>query len=265
MKITQIVRAFLLICLFLPLAACVNPGTQDGPPDNPPKSVAHIPNAMPKYEPKSRYGNPKSYVVMGKRYHVLPSAQRYNQRGIASWYGKKFNGRLTSTRERYDMYGMTAASPVLPIPSYARVTNLSNGQSVIVKVNDRGPFAPNRILDLSYAAARKLDMIRNGTALVQVTTINVANPNATPAPVKLAHTPELYLQLGAFRQYANANSFKKIVLKYTNKPVVIKNGKYQGKLIYKVQIGPLIGVGESDKLHARLEKNGIGNAMTVIS
>ena len=128
---------------------------QDGPPSKN-IDVTQIPNAVPKAEPKSQYGNPSSYTVNGKTYYVLKNAQGYDKKGIASWYGTKFHGQLTSTREPYNMYAMTAASTELPLPTYVRVTNLENGRQVIVKVNDRGPFDKDRIIDLSYVAAKKL-------------------------------------------------------------------------------------------------------------
>jgi rare lipoprotein A len=156
-KKKKFTHCFCLLVLSGALSGCHIPfigHTQDGPPHRD-VDVSNIPNAVPRDLPKSPYGNPKRYTVNGVTYHVLPTAKNYQATGIASWYGKKFHGRLTSTRERYNMFAMTAASPVLPIPSFVRVTNLRNGRSVIVKVNDRGPFAPNRILDLSYAAAKK--------------------------------------------------------------------------------------------------------------
>ncbi len=135
---------------------------------------------MPRYEPRSNYGNPPFYEVFGKRYYVLSSSADYVERGVASWYGPGFHKVRTSTRETYDMYGMTAAHKTLPLPAYVRVTNLQNGRSVVVRVNDRGPFVGNRIIDLSYTAAAKLDMLRNGTAMVEVRTVQPANPNGGP-------------------------------------------------------------------------------------
>jgi rare lipoprotein A len=145
-------------------------------PSNPP-SVSDIPDAIPRFEPRSPYGNPPFYVVAGHRYAVLPSSAGYAERGVASWYGTEFHGLKTSTGEAYDMFAMTAAHKTLPLPCYARVTNLSNGHSVVVRINDRGPFVSNRIIDLSYSAARKLDMIRNGTAFVQVEVLTPAAPS----------------------------------------------------------------------------------------
>ena len=125
--------------------------------------VSSVKDAVPRPEPYSRYGNPPSYVVLGKRYHTLGSSDNYRERGIASWYGTKFHGHRTSSGESYDMYKMSAAHKSLPLPTYARVTNLGNGKSVIVKINDRGPFHENRLIDLSYAAASRLDILGKGT------------------------------------------------------------------------------------------------------
>jgi len=147
-----------------------------------------VPDAMPRIEPRSRYGNPPFYDVFGKRYYVLSSSVGYWERGVASWYGPGFHKVRTSTGEPYDMYGMTAAHKTLPLPAYVRVTNLQNGRSIVVRVNDRGPFVGNRIIDLSYTAAAKLDMLRNGTALVEVRAIDPSTPlpvvtaSATPPP-----------------------------------------------------------------------------------
>jgi rare lipoprotein A len=130
--------------------------------------VSNIPEPVPRREPKARYGNRETYSVLGRTYRVMDSAEGYEERGIASWYGYKFHGRHTSSRERYDMCAFTAAHKTLPLPSYVRVTNLDNGRSVVVRVNDRGPFHAGRIIDLSYAAATRLDMKQAGTARVEV-------------------------------------------------------------------------------------------------
>jgi rare lipoprotein A len=153
-----------------------------------------VPDAVPRTEPRSRNGNPPFYDVFGKRYFVLSSSVGYVERGVASWYGPGFHKVRTSIGEPYDMYGMTAAHKTLPLPAYVRVTNLQNGRSVVVRVNDRGPFVGNRIIDLSYTAASKLDMLRNGTAMVEVRsldappTLNAATSNAQ-ATLNAATTP----------------------------------------------------------------------------
>jgi rare lipoprotein A len=172
------------------LAACFSaPPRPESPrpvatpePETPPPALS-VPDVVPRIEPRSRRGNPPFYDVLGKRYFVLSSNVGYVERGVASWYGPGFHKVRTSTGEIYDMYGMTAAHKTLPLPAYVRVTNLQNGRSVVVRVNDRGPFVGNRIIDLSYTAASKLDMLRNGTAMVEVRSLDVAPaPVPTPAP-----------------------------------------------------------------------------------
>jgi peptidoglycan lytic transglycosylase len=148
-----------------------------------PPDVSRIPDAVPRYEPRSAFGNPPFYQVDGHRYSVLGSSAGYVERGVASWYGTEFHGLRTATGEPYDMFAMTAAHKTLPLPCYARVTNLSNGRSVVVRINDRGPFVSNRVIDLSYAAAAKLNMIGTGTAFVQVETLVPPNPYGAPVPV----------------------------------------------------------------------------------
>ncbi|MCC6171769.1 MAG: septal ring lytic transglycosylase RlpA family protein [Gammaproteobacteria bacterium] len=159
------------------------PSPPAAPP--PPRDLAAIPDAVPRAEPRSRYGNPSSYVVFGRRYYLLASAEGHVERGTASWYGPGFHAARTSSGEPYDMYAMTAAHKTLPIPAYARVTNLRNGRSVIVRINDRGPFVGGRIIDLSYTAAWKLDMLRTGTAPVEV---RVLSPGADVPPTLTAAT-----------------------------------------------------------------------------
>jgi rare lipoprotein A len=139
----------------------------DGPGENPPPGLRDVPDAVVKYEPYSKYGN-KPYSVFGTTYTPLIGDEPYTQRGVASWYGVKFQGQRTSSGEPYDMYKMTAAHPTLPIPSYARVTNVANGQSVVVRINDRGPFHSDRIIDLSYTAALKLGLLAKGSHEVEV-------------------------------------------------------------------------------------------------
>jgi rare lipoprotein A len=166
--------------------------------------VLDVPDAIPRSEPRAIYGNPPSYEVFGKRYYVMASSVGYVERGVASWYGPGFHKVRTSTGEPYDMYGMTAAHKTLPLPAYVRVTNLQNGRSIVVRVNDRGPFVGNRIIDLSYTAASKLDMLRNGTAMVEVRTLEpgsantavvaqvappAAMPNGAPVAAPLTATP----------------------------------------------------------------------------
>jgi rare lipoprotein A len=157
--------------------------------------IARIPDAVPRYEPRSAFGNPPFYAVDGHRYVVLSTAVGYDERGVASWYGPQFHGLRTATGEPYDMFAMTAAHKTLPLPCYARVTNLSNGRSVVVRINDRGPFVANRIIDLSYTAAAKLGMIRNGTAFVEVQTLT-ATPAAPAQTVSLPPSSPAAAALG---------------------------------------------------------------------
>jgi rare lipoprotein A len=160
----------------------------DNGPSAPPIDVGKIPEPVPKAEPRSRYGNKASYEVLGKTYRVMPDARGYVERGIASWYGNKFHGFMTSSFETYDMYAFSAAHKTLPLPSYARVTNLDNGKSVVVRVNDRGPFHDNRIVDLSYAAAVKIGVWPKGTAPVEVRAIDPAHPDDS-RPSRSAQAP----------------------------------------------------------------------------
>ncbi len=170
--------------LSLSLSACTGPSfrptRQDGPPKHMPHDLLKIPNAIPKLEPLSRLGNrfgkgphkTNSYVALKKRYYVLASSHGYKARGLASWYGTRFHGRKTSNGEHYNMFAMTAAHPTLPLPTYVKVTNLTNRKSVIVKINDRGPFHAGRIIDLSYVAAAKLGILGHGTSPVEVVSVD---------------------------------------------------------------------------------------------
>jgi len=259
-------RLIFLIAIFGLLSACstLGPLNRDGAP-NYDVDVSKIPNATPRPLPRSRYGNPSSYNVYGKKYHVLNSAVNYDQKGIASWYGTKFNGELTSSREPYNLLGMTAASPVLPIPTFVRVTNLENNRSVIVKVNDRGPFAPNRILDLSYVAAKKLGYIGQGTALVRVQAINFNQSSPVIASnANGSRVPKIYLQLGAFHVASNATLLKNKAARYTHKPIFIITSTNSGRTLYRVQIGPIASVDQSDALYNYLRQRGFDHAVTIV-
>lgn len=261
------IPAILLTTLCLSLTGCFGgKNIQDGPPKHY-KNVNNIPNAQPKAEPKSRYGNPSSYVVHGKRYHVLNTAQNYNKVGYASWYGSKFHDRLTSNREPYDVYGMTAASKDLPLPTYVRVTNLENGKSIIVRVNDRGPFVKDRIIDLTYAGAAKLGYVGKGTALVRVTAINPtqwAKEQGVGHNVPEHHLPAVYLQVAAYQEQANAERMRWRMKQLANQPVRIEIAtSHSGQSIYRVQIGPVVGVSAYDNVITKLASAGIHNPLTV--
>lgn len=187
----------------------------DGPGAHPPPNLSEIPDAVPKAERPHRYAN-RPYQVFGRNYVPLAAGQPYRERGIASWYGKKFHGQKTSSGEIYDMYAMSAAHRTLPIPSYARVTNVANGKSVIVRINDRGPFHSDRIIDLSYAAAYRLGYVQAGSATVEVESIDAAQPlqearrEAGPEAKAddLKEEPGVYLQVGAFSSRENAEGLR---------------------------------------------------------
>ena len=237
---------------------------------------------IPKVEPKSKYGNPPSYVVFGKRYYVMDSSKGYVEEGIASWYGTKFHGRPTSSQEPYDMYAMTAAHKSLPLPTYARVTNKQNGRSVIVRINDRGPFHGNRIIDLSYAAATKLGIVEKGTGLVEVRALDprsmtlanqVDNSDASQRKVvegssemidisssstlqqdmrgQAGQQVDIYVQVGAFRSRDSAVKLRSEFASLDLGNVAVHGYSLQDQPIYKVRVGPLETVEQAD---ATIEK-----------
>ena len=262
-------RIALLVFSVLFVAGCSSRYDGDGLPRNHHDFDADsIPNAVPKVEPKSRYGNPSSYTVLGHTYHVMKNIDCYQEKGIASWYGTKFHDRRTSSGEPYNMYSMTAANKVLPLPTYVRVTNLQNGRVIIVKVNDRGPFHENRIIDLSFAAAKKIGMMGKGTALVEVQAIDPAHPNLScgHSVTPTVHTgkAQIYLQIGAFSSDANAQTFAKQVRQHTNRPVTVITVTAPAKTLYKVQIGPIKNVDETDEVTNRLKSAGLGSAFAVV-
>lgn len=202
---------------------------QDGPSGR--KIAARdIHDAVPKQEPRARYGNQSPYTVLGKTYTVLPTSKGYHERGVASWYGSKFHGRRTSSGEPYDMHLATAAHKSLPLPSYVEVKNLDNGRTMIVKVNDRGPFHAGRIIDLSYAAAIKLGVDQTGTANVEVRAIDVGSS----ARVSAKLPDGTFLQVGAFKSKQAARELAgKMTAVHLNPVSVAKK-----KGLYRVWIGP---------------------------
>jgi rare lipoprotein A len=270
------------------LTACLSTPRQETPvytvpPESltPPPIPDSIPDAIPRIEPRARSGNPPFYNVFGKRYYVLSSSVGYWERGVASWYGPGFHKVRTSTGEPYDMYAMTAAHKTLPLPAYVRVTNLLNGRSVVVRVNDRGPFVGNRIIDLSYSAAAKLDMLRNGTAMVDVRTIDpsvptpitsasmvppaAAAPNAgsgaaVPTSAVPAVTDGLFVQAGAFSDPANAQRLAEKLRGGSLGKIFVRDDRIAGRRMYRVRIGPVANVAEFDRVVAALERAGINDA-----
>jgi rare lipoprotein A len=286
------------------LAACFSaprresPGTTPVPPPTErPPSPDSVPDMVPRSEPRSRNGNPPFYDVLGKRYFVLSSSVGYVERGVASWYGPGFHRVRTSTGEPYDMYAMTAAHKTLPLPAYVRVTNLQNGRSIVVRVNDRGPFVGNRIIDLSYTAASKLDMLRNGTAMVEVRSLEPASGHVPlgaplaatpvtaaagaqpPAPAPVDSPPReavsdtaaggtstvpvpraLFIQAGAFSDPKNAERLMDKLRGGGYGKVFVRDNEIAGRRMYRVRIGPVPNVAEFDRIVAALERVGVDDA-----
>jgi len=241
----------------------------DSVPDGPPPDVSKLPEPVPKVEPRSLYGNKSPYTVLGRTYSVLPTARGYDERGIASFYGSKFHGYKTSNLEDYDMYKFTAASKVLPLPSYARVTNLQNGKSVIVRVNDRGPFHEDRVIDLSYAAAVKIGVWPKGTGLVEVQGIDPSAPaqdEAPPPPVVTPATPPpgIYLQVGAFADPANAERVAAQLRVANFAPVQVVDATIGGRLVHRVRVGPLADVDTADRVTARIDQMGLPHPQVAV-
>ena len=265
----------------------------------PPSNPFAVPDAVPKFEPRARSGNPPFYEVFGKRYYVMASSVGYIERGVASWYGPGFHAERTSVGEPYDMYGMTAAHKTLSLPTYVRVTNLQNNRSIIVRVNDRGPFVGNRIIDLSYTAAAKLDMLRKGTAFVEVraidptanpitavtpitsalltapaatpssepaptspaTAANSAAPTSTAAPVPVpASRSGLFVQAGAFTDRTNAERLASRLRLRSYGTVFVRESQSSGRTLYRVRIGPVADVPAFDRTVKALESAGVSDA-----
>jgi rare lipoprotein A len=242
--------AIALLTLLLSACSTVPPGEpppakggyykDDGPGDKPPANLAEIPDAEPKLEPLHRYAN-RPYAVFGTHYVPLAQLQPFRQRGVASWYGRRFHGQKTSSGEAYDMYAMTAAHPTLPIPSYVRVTHLANGRSVVVRLNDRGPFHAARIIDLSYAAAHKLGFVQAGSAQVELESLIPAQQAAA-----------VYLQVGAFSSRENAETLQSRLrqeLAWLQEAVqVLLSAK-----LWRLQIGPYVSHDAARPIAARIE------------
>lgn len=269
------------------VGGCAGPGpTVSGDRDGPGelRDFSRIPDAVPRAEPLSRGGNMASYVVFGKRYHTLRSSEGFVERGIASWYGSKFHGRKTSNGEVFDMYGMTAAHKHLPLPTYAEVVNLENGRRIVVRVNDRGPFHDNRVIDLSYAAAGRLGMLGKGTALVEVRAIDPRRPDGSadirltrapaPAPTVAAGAipaaattdpnPRIYLQAGAFSSGENAERLRLRLEQELAHAVRVIRAEASAGAVHRVQVGPLASVEIADQVSSQMHRAGIGAPLVVI-
>lgn len=260
------------------LAGCSSTGSNssrysmkhDKAPDRP-VDVSNVKDAVPRVEPKSRGGNKSPYTVFGKQYYVMPTAAGYVATGTASWYGRKFHGHKTSNGEVYDMYKMSAAHKSLPLPTYLKVTNVANNRQVIVRVNDRGPFHGNRMIDLSYAAASKLDMLSKGTANVRVEAIDPRawqNTGAVVASSSSATQPSIagrYLQVGAYST-RSAAEFVESQLRplITNLAVIIRPvTNSQGHVLHRVQVGPLKSTTSLSSLIQQVEQMGYPNPRIV--
>lgn len=229
----------------------------DGPEATPPAGVEATPDAEPRVEPLHRYAN-RSYVVMGSRYTPQTERLAHSQEGLASWYGRRFHGKKTASGEVYDMYAMTAAHPTLPIPSYARVTALDSGKSVVVRINDRGPFHGKRIIDLSYTAALKLGYLKRGSTQVRVESIDAAANDVLGQPLQEG----VYLQVGAFSRADNAQQLLARLTRAlefsTDRSRVVLDGP-----LHRVQLGPYPNDDEAQADRARVRERLDLNAVLV--
>ena len=234
----------------------------DGPGDRQPPNLDAIADAVPRSEPLNRFAN-RPYQQFGKQYVPLTSVQPFRQRGQASWYGRRYHGLKTSVGETYDMYAMSAAHPTLPIPSYARVTSVKSGKSVVVRINDRGPFLGGRIIDLSYAAAYRLGYIQAGSAEVEVEAIMPGQSPSPPAQVRAAPPPPpaaplatdkgVYVQLGAFSSRDNAESLRERVMRelasVKDSAQVLMSGN-----LWRLQLGPYRSPDEARPIAEQVER-----------
>lgn len=271
----------------------------DGPHARVPADLERVPNATPRAEPLAASGN-NPYVVFGVRYVPLKNAAGYRQTGVASWYGKKFHGRLTSSGEKYDMYAMTAAHKTLPLPSYVKVRNLDNNREIIVRVNDRGPFLHNRLIDLSYVAAHKLGVVQTGTARVEVVAVGSASDTTTVAigtvndggqveaqalptpnrfsPISKAHADPgpprqtapragqsgVYLQVGSYSIWENAIKLRDQLEQRNIRPVAIATVRVNDRRYFRVRVGPIENQGIAEQINDQVKQLGIHDARVII-
>jgi rare lipoprotein A len=257
-----VIRVPATLLALLLLAAC---GTRDSRPPQDgagrPLDPARIEVPQPRAEPRARYGNHSPYTVLGRSYSVLPTASGYRERGIASWYGSKFHGRLTSSGEPFDMYKVSAAHKTLPLPSWVEVRNLDNGRSLVVRVNDRGPFKEGRIIDLSYAAAVKLDVLDSGTASVEVRALDFGAEPATVAHIPAALPVEL--QAGAFSKRDSAERLAEQLRDQGFDRVRIERARTDRGSLWRVRIGPIGDADRARQLFDRLLGLGLGQPVYV--
>lgn len=263
----QAVRSAVLLGLAAALAACSAPAprssakvvpvtnagryalSQDEAPaaHEVPPQVEAVPDAVPRAEPRSRSGNSPIYEVFGKTYRVLDAAKGFRERGVASWYGKKFHGHKTASGEVYDMYQMTAAHKSLPLPSYVRVTRLDNGKSVVVRVNDRGPFHQGRVIDLSYAAAAKLDMLGAGSTAVELVALD---------PLEPAPPTDVWLQVAVYADPINAVAMREELTRHGHADSQILIDEADGIPVHRVVLGPFADDGAAQSTLGRLQALG---------
>lgn len=239
----------------------------DGPPDVIPPGLENQPDPVPRVEPRSKRGNPKTYRVFGKTYRTMDSADGYYATGLASWYGRKFHGRSTSSGEPYDMLQLTAAHRALPLPTYVRVTNLENGRTTLVRVNDRGPFHSDRIIDLSFGAAYKLGFAHRGTARVR---LEVWSPDGAPAAQARADrvleevpapTRRYVLQAGAFRNLASADALKASLERLTGSRAYVV--RVSDEALYRVRLGPIESEAEAMRLRSLIMDANLDEPMII--
>jgi rare lipoprotein A len=270
---TRPVRTCAAMLVIGSLAACSANSPRSAPE---PREAASPPAAASPAAPvRSERGNPPFYDVLGKRYHVLPTSAGYEARGVASWYGRDFHGLSTSSGETYDMHAMTAAHTTLPLPTWVEVTNLVNGKRVVVKVNDRGPFVANRLIDLSYAAATALDMVGTGTTRVEVRTVappldafragSAVAASASPTQATVAVPAErMFLQIGAFAEVENAERLvARLRASGFANPTVVSDPD-AGRRLHRVWLGPVRDAVEYDELDTRLRSIGVAGSRLVV-
>ena len=244
------------------LVACSGEQKKEEPGDGPSTrdlKAEDVADALPQAEPRARYGNHSPYDVFGKTNHVLPSSKGYREKGVASWYGLKCHGRRTSSGEPYDMHLATAAHKSLPLPTYAEVTNLDNGKKVIVKINDRGPFKDDRLIDMSYGAALRLGMVETGTARVELRVIDVSNMNTGQVAFKASDIEETWLQAGAFGRRQGAEELAGELEKKKLFPVSIQ----QFDDLFRVWLGPYSSAKEVESVIERAIELGFERPHTV--
>lgn len=226
----------------------------DGPGEAPPPNLLATPDAQPRVEPLHRFAN-RPYQVFGKDYVPRTALAPYRERGVASWYGRRYHGGRTSSGEPYDMYAMSAAHPTLPIPSYARVTHLASGRSVVVRINDRGPFHADRVIDLSYVAAARLGIIRDGSAVVMIDAIVPGDKAATDSGPPPAAEPSrgVYLQLGAFSARESAENFRaRLQRELAWLPEALH--VVAGDALFRVHLGPYHSQDEARSVAERIQR-----------